>query len=242
MREVANALETNFAGDAARALRTFYGNLPSLPETRRPELLTGLGYNFEYYDALFALIMSNTLLSMSDGAYTPRYRAAQFLLRPFCSEYGIEAGRPLTRTHRELYAEFYQRVVGRAMEERYPAGNENPWLAVSRRWADRMKDSLMRPGRDAWNRAAYNIGYHWAVERLSLLEFLEMREAWNGMGFQAPYLDAHCSVEEEHGGWAEQALVAFADPEDPVVQSGIRTHEEHLAGYYHELSDLQARL
>ena len=234
----ANYLEDYFNGTSAKALQEFYGNLPSLPEERRAELMLGMGYNFEYYDALFALMMSNVLSSISGVNYTPRYRAAQFMLQPFCSEYGIEAERPLAKTHRELYADFYRRVTGREMDELYPVENTNPWLAVSRYWSEHMKESLICQGQDVNYRATYNIGYHWAVERLSLMEFIEMRKAWQKMGFQAPYLDAHCSVEEEHGDWALQAVLAFTDVENTTIKSGIQAHEEHLAGYYRELNSL----
>ena len=236
--ELTDLLDKNFKGHAQEALENFYNKLPSVPGEQRPAVLIGMGYNFEYYDALFSLMLSNALFSMSDGDYTPRYRAAQFLLRPFSSEYGIEAGRKLARTHRELYADFYRIVIGEDMDEQYPAGNGNEWLNVSRRWSEAMRESLSRDDQGAWHRAAYNIGYHWAVERLSLFEFLAMRKAWNKMGFEADYLNAHCSVEEEHGDWAEQAVAAFTDPEHPAIKDGIRMHEDHLAGYYNELSSL----
>ena len=58
------------------------------------------------------------------------------------------------------------------------------------------------------------------------------------MGFQAQYLNTHCIVENMHGDWAQQAVLAFTDPENATIQSGIKTHEEHLAGYYNELSAL----
>lgn len=229
-------LERQLSGEAVEAIDAFYRNLPRIPRARWPEMIHGLGYNFEFYDALFAVMIANLQLSFEVGDYTARYRAMQHAILPFCSEFGLDLGRPLARTHRELYAEFYRAATGQEHPERYPAADAgNPWLAASRRWAERMSRRVACPGEDALFRARFNVGYCWAVEHLSVAEFSAMRAAWNEAGVRAPYLDAHCEVEEAHDSYSSQALLAFAGVSDPAIISAVRTHEADLAGFYRDL-------
>lgn len=225
-----------FSGEADASIREFYALLPRVERASWPEMLLGLGYNFEAYDSLFALMCANVQTSLESTEYTRRHRCLQALLQPFASEYGLEAGRPLGRTHRALYAEFYQRACGRAWPERYPEDAGRPWLALARRWA-RAMESRLSVARD---RALYSAAYHWAVESLSIPEFESMRAAWNGLGVFAPYLDAHCAVEPEHADWATQAVLALAELSHPVVREAVAAHERDIAGFYREAALLAA--
>ena len=233
----AAAFEAHFTGEAVRAMRSFYAALPTVPRASWPEMMHGMGYNFEFYDALFALVLANVQLSLGDGDYTPRHEAMQAALLPFCSEFGIELGRGLQRSHRSLYAELFEVATGAVMPERYPSSGGNPWLESSRRWADCMRARLDGPG-DSFARARYALGYLWAVEHLSVHEFSLMRGAWHALGVRAAYLDAHCAVEEDHDACATRAVLAFATPDDPLLASAVRAHEEDLGGYYRELGSL----
>jgi hypothetical protein len=234
-------LERNFTGSAVESMRGFYRALPREPRSEWPRMMHGMGYNFEFYDALFALVLATVQLSFDEGDYTPRHQAMQAALLPFCSEFGIELGQDLRRTHRSLYAEFIHIATGAVMPERYPPGDDNPWLVVSRRWAARMRARLAGPDGSV-ERAQYALGYLWAVERLSVQEFGLMRAAWRGLGVEAAYLQAHCEVEEDHDAYATRALLAFASAEEPSVRRAIRDHEEDLAGYYAELARLLGSL
>jgi Iron-containing redox enzyme len=229
--------EGQFTGEAVTAMRAFYAALPAVPRASWPGMLHGMGYNFEFYDAIFAIVLCNVQLSLGEGDYTPRHQAMQAALLPFCSEFGIELGQGLQRSHRSLYAELFQAATGEAIPERYASGGDNPWLAASRRWAERMRARLSGPD-DPVARARYALGYLWAVEHLSVHEFQLMRDAWHRLGVHAPYLDAHCAVEEEHDACATRAVLAFAAPDDPVLASAMRAHEEDLAGYYRDLGAL----
>ena len=235
------ALERNLTGSASQAIENFYGALGRAPRATWPAIMHGMGYNFEFYDALFALALANVQLSMVEGEYTPRQAAMQAALLPFCSEYGVELGQELQRTHRSLYADFYETATGSPMPERYPPGADNPWLEVSRRWAERMRSRLAATG-SAMDRARYSLGYFWAIERLSIDELETMRTAWNGLGVNAAYLDAHCAVEGDHDAYATRALLAFASADEPAVCQAIRAHEADLAGYYDELTLLARAL
>ena len=234
------ALETHFSGSAVESMRAFYRALPGQPRASWPRMMHGMGYNFEFYDALFALVLANVQLSFDEGDYTPRHEAMQAALLPFCSEFGIELGRELRRSHRRLYAQFFEAATGSVMPERYPRGDDNQWLAASRRWAERMRSRLATPGGSV-DCARYSLGYLWAVEHLSVHEFELMRGAWHAVGVEAPYLDAHCEVEGDHDTYATRALLAFGAPEDPLVREAIRAHEADLGGYYAELTTLVGR-
>jgi hypothetical protein len=234
------ALERNFRGTAVESIKAFYDAMLMAPRSSWPRMMHGMGYNFEFYDALFALVLANVQLSFDEGEYTARQEAMQAALLPFCSEYGIELGQRLQSTHRKLYAEFFRAATGAAMPERYARGDDDPWLAASRRWATRMRERLGRPG-GPLERARFSLAYLWAVERLSIPEFETMRTAWSGVGVTAAYLDAHCAVEGEHDTYATRALLAFASPDDPLVGEAVCAHEDDLAGYYAELATIVAR-
>lgn len=231
-------LESAIAGTAWSVMAQFYKLLPRIPRQEHPALLLGMGYNFEFYDGMFALIAGYVQMSMDEGDYTPRYRAMQALLQPFCSEYGIEPSRPIMKSHRQLYAEFYRSVAGEPLPERYPQDKANPWLNVSRQWTERMAQTLACPQGSSLDRAKFNLGYHWAVEYLSIEEFRLMRQAWGKLGIKASYLDAHCKVEEEHARRASEAVLALASPDDATIARAIKTHENDLTGYYRNLSGL----
>jgi len=234
------ALEKNFTGSAVEVMRDFYRVFPGESRAPWPQMMHGMGYNFEFYDALFALVLANVQLSFDDGEYTSRQEAMQAALLPFCSEYGIELRQDLQRTHRRLYAEFFEAATGSAMPERYPRGEDNRWLAASRRWAERMRSRLDAPGGSV-ARARYSLAYFWAVERLSVHEMEMMRAAWKGVGVKAAYLDAHCEVEGDHETCATRAVLAFVSPDEPIVREAIRDHEADLGGYYGELAGLIGR-
>ena len=222
-------------GDAKYALDEFYTRrLSEVPKAQWSRMMHGMGYNFEYYDYMFS-IMSSHVQGALDSDYTVRYNTMQHLLQPYCSEFGIEVARPLGRTHRQLYKEFYELVNGHKMPERYPSG-ANEWLSISKKWADCMLHRLLRPNSTPTERAKYNVAYHWAVEYLSQLEFELMRDGWKAQGVNAAYLDAHCAVETEHSNHATAALLTCAKAHEAIVKEAVQDHEEDLAGYYREIS------
>lgn len=197
--------------------------------------MIGLGYNFENYDFMFSKMAFNLQNSINDIEYSFRYKAMQYLLQPFCSEYGIEVNRPLYRTHRELYAIFFKEVSGEDMPGFYPS-TINPWLRCSKQWAEIMNKALDTKGLSPKNKVIYNVAYHWAVEHLSISEFNIMRAGWKKLGISSDYLNAHCSVEEEHGSYAAKAVYELSESDNPIVIQAIRDHEQHLKEYYVSLS------
>jgi hypothetical protein len=230
------SLDQHLGGEAHRAIRTFYYEvLPAVPRAEWPVLMHGMGYNFEHYDALFAVVIANLQAALDDSDYTARHHTVQLALLPFCSEYGIELKQDLHHNHRHLFADFYRVATGTKLPERYPSETDNRWLAVSRRWAKRMRSEIACPDVGDAERARFNLGYYWAIENLSIPEMTTMKEAWNGLGVEATYLDAHCAVEEDHNTYATRAVLAFTTWDDEIVVRAIRAHEAHLAGYYRDL-------
>lgn len=230
-------LSQHLDNSSVQALRNFYlGTLQNISPADYGDLLSGMGYNFEHYDLMFAKMSFTLQNTLYNTEYTVRYKTMQYLLQPFCSEYGIEANRPLYRTHRELYANFYRELVGQDIPEIYPQESSNPWLQCSTKWARIMYQALDAQGYSPHEKAIYNIAYHWAVEHLSIAEFDIMRQGWQKLGISAQYLEAHCAVEDEHGDYAEKAVFEISQPDNPIVIRAIQDHEQHIRDYYKSLA------
>jgi hypothetical protein len=235
---VEEQLTATLSGVSLTAIRSFCERLPDLPKPSYANALLGMGYQYESFDLLFAVIAANIQETHDESDYKARYQTMQNLLRPFASEYGIEPDRPLLNPHRKLFADFYRIATGKAWPSHYPANDDNPWLECGRRWANAMLSNLRRSDLGTFDRAKYNLGYHWAVEHLSVAEFGNLKVAWHAVDVDAAYLNAHCEVEEEHAGCAAAAIVSFASTNDPLVVRGVRDHEDDLANFYNECVEL----
>jgi hypothetical protein len=200
--------------------------------------MLGMGYQYESFDMMFALIAYNVQATHDESDYRARYMTMQNVLQPFCSEYGIEPERPLASPHRKLYLDFYESVTGRKWPSTYPPASAGPWINNGRFWADRMINNLKCQGMSAMDRAKYNLGYHWSVEYLSIGEFEQLREGWKRAGMDGAYIQAHCDVEPEHASCATAAIAEFGVVDDVLVRRGIRDHEYDLVGFYTENTEL----
>lgn len=238
--EVHKKLIQSVTGTADAAIVRFCETLPDLPREAYPEVLVGMGYQYESFDMMFALIAYHVQATHDQSDYKDRYLTMQNVLQPFCSEYGIEPGRPLSSPHRKLYLEFYESVTKKKWPSVYPPSAANPWINNGRFWADRMINNLKCDGMTTVDRAKYNLGYHWSVEYLSIGEFERLRHGWSKTGIAAHYFEAHCDVEPEHANCATAAIAEFGVVDDPLVRRGIRDHEYDLVGFYTENAELVA--
>lgn len=236
--EYQNHLFGQLSGTSEKAIGDFCAKLPSLPKSQYPDALLGMGHLYEAFDLMFAVIAANIQATHDESPYVARYVTMQNVLQPFASEYGIEPDRKLQKTHRELYADFYTSATGEPWPAKYPSESVTPWLACGRRWTRAMLDRLQGTGLSSVERARYNLGYHWAVEALSVNEFNQLIQVWRTLGFDAPYMSAHCEVEEDHASCAIGAVVSFSSTEDPLVVKGACDHEDDLAGFYQECTEL----
>lgn len=223
-------------GKSHESIKRFCERLPDLQRSTYPEALVGMGYQYESFDHMFALIAANVQATVDETDYEARYWTMQNVLQPFASEYAIEPDRPLANPHRKLYADFYTKATGKPWPSHYPKDSDSLWLQCGRRWANTMIENLEHKHLDAVDKAKYNLGYHWSVEHLSIDEFDQLKEAWGKIGITAPYMQAHCDVEEEHADCATMAVASFGEGmiDDPLVQQGVRDHEDDLAGFYDE--------
>jgi hypothetical protein len=241
-KEITGLLEkqlvASLTGNSLAAIQSFCRRLPELPKSSYAKALLGMGYLYEAFDLMFAVIASNIQETHDESDYKSRYQTMQNVLRPFASEFGIEPGRPLLNPHRKLFLDFYRKASGEIWPSHYPANSDNPWLTCGRHWTNVMLSNLRRSDLGTIDKAKYNLGYHWSVEFLSVGEFDNLKIGWHSVGIDAVYLDAHCDVEEEHAGCAAAAIAAFASPDDPLVIRGIRDHENDLAGFYKECTTL----
>ena len=234
-------LAAHLTGSSLAAILLFCKWLFKLPKSSYPDALLGMGYQYESFDLMFAVIAMSIQETHDESDYKARYQTMQNVLRPFASEYGLEPNRPLLNPHRKLFADFYRITTGEVWPSRYPFDAGNPWLRCGRRWANAMLANLRRSDLGAVDRAKYNLGYHWAVEHLSVAEFDHLKVASHSVGVEAAYLNAHCEVEEEHAGCTAAAVVSFASTDDPLVIRGVRDHEEDLAAFYSECDELIGR-
>ena len=185
---------------------------------------------------MFALIACHVQATVDHSDYVSRYQTMQSLLQPFASEYAIEPNRTLGKTHRQLFAEFYKQATGKVFPSKYP--HSGAWIACGRRWGNAQIARLECNNLSSMDRAKYNLGYHWAVEHLSVNEFDQLLLAWTKLGIVAPYMQAHCEVEEEHAGCAVSAVTSFGSTGDAFVRQGVLDHEDDLAGFYGECATL----
>lgn len=238
---VQKQLISYLTGSAKTAMKSFADAIPELPKQSYSDTILGMGYQYESFDILFTLIAYHVQATHDISDYNARFRCIQSLIRPLCSEYGIEPDRPLGTTHRSLYKDFYESATGQIWPSIYPQKSANLWINTGRYWAGRMIQNLECHGMDIMDRAKYNLGYHWAAEYLSIIEYGYLRPAWSKVGITSPYLQIHCNVEPEHSDCAAQAIVEFISLDDPLVIRGIREHEYDLSGFYTEnLKLLQA--
>ncbi|NET34158.1 MAG: hypothetical protein F6K19_19400 [Cyanothece sp. SIO1E1] len=235
---VQQKLIASLTGSAKVAIKHFADAIPELPEQAYSDAILGMGYQYESFDMLFTLIAYHIQATHNISDYDARSRCMQNLLQPLCSEYGIEPERPLGSTHRSLYRDFYESVTGQLWPSTYPRNSASSWINTGRYWANRMIENLECHGMDIMDRAKYNLGYHWAAEYLSIIEFGYLRQGWSKMGITPPYLQIHCNVEPEHSACAAHAIVEFTSLNDPLVIRGIRDHEYDLCGFYNENFEL----
>jgi hypothetical protein len=236
--EVHEKLTASLTGTAELAIKKFCQTVPELPKQAYPEAMVGMGYQYESFDMMFALIAYHVQATHDESDYRDRFMTMQNVLQPFCSEYGIEAGRPLANPHRKLYLDFYESVTGKKWPSVYPPSSAGHWINNGRFWADRMINNLKCHGMTSMDRAKYNLGYHWSVEYLSIGEFEQLREGWRKAGFDGAYIQAHCDVEPEHANCATAAIAEFGIVDDALVRRGIRDHEYDLVGFYTENTEL----
>lgn len=232
--DVHEKLIASLTGTAEAAIKEFCMVVRELPERAYTEAMVGMGYQYESFDMMFALIAYNVQATHDESDYRDRYMTMQNVLQPFCSEYGIESGRPLGHPHRKLYRDFYESVTGKKWPSIYPPSSNDPWIGNGRFWAERMINNLKCHGMSIMDRAKYNLGYHWSVEYLSIGEFEQLRKGWLDAGFDGAYIQAHCDVEPEHASCATAAIAEFGIVDDALVRRGILDHEYDLVGFYTE--------
>lgn len=71
-----------------------------------------LCFNLESFNPIFTAVMLKVQCTIGLSDYEARDEALQQLIVPLGGEYGLSAGSPLKKTHRQLFAEFYESVTG----------------------------------------------------------------------------------------------------------------------------------
>jgi hypothetical protein len=175
--ETIRALEAELdAGAAIAALRRFDAALLSLDSSnwhqRLRPVLAELAFNLESFNPAFTAVLLRVQQTIGYSDYARRDAALARLVQPLAGEYGLHAGEPLGRTHRELFALFAEDLLREPLSD-LMATSAAP-VHGRRLFAEMMRD-IMGEGATEGGQAAktpleaasYALGYNLAIEYLA---------------------------------------------------------------------------
>ena len=127
-------------GESVFALRRFNNALKKLPDDieevdrRMRAVWLELAFNLESFNPIFTATLLKVQCTIGLSDYTKRDDALHNLIVPLGGEYGLAQNKPLGKTHRVLFAEFYESCTGKSLENLLKEG-EHPvkaeWLFAS---------------------------------------------------------------------------------------------------------------
>lgn len=241
-------------GEGINALRRFNDALVRLAERDDWERImepvwSEMAFNLESFNPVFTACMLKVQCTIGSTNYEARDRCLQRLIQPLAGEYGLHAGEPLDKTHRELFSEWYSSVTGRPLSHIL----DNPTLKPidGQQLFARMMSDVSNGGglSDPVAQASYALGYNLAVEYLAhpektwLLESFQRFSAERlepcGRHVAWKFLEVHALGEEEHAAIGHEAVTVFV-PESHAahVRQAMRDHDRDFAIYYNALADL----
>jgi hypothetical protein len=250
-------------GRAVAALRRFSDALEVLPssgwESRLKPAFAEMALNLETFNPVFTACLMQVQLTAGQSDYERRDQCLQRLVQPLAGEYGLHANEPLGQTHRALFREWYESVVGGAAEGQSLEAllKDSQCGAPKAEWLfERMIADVETGGRgdhgDAagqMEKAAYALGYNLAVEYLADPEKTWLLESFRKfdarvlvpLGRQAEYefLVVHAIGEKEHANLGHEAVTLFCPASfEGTIRQAMRDHDRDLADYYHHLADI----
>ncbi|RMZ55354.1 hypothetical protein APUTEX25_002212 [Auxenochlorella protothecoides] len=189
------ALESSLDhGHSVRALYRFDAALRALSLDEfaaklRPVMLE-LAFNLESFNPAFTAVLLKVQSTIGLSGYHARDEALKRLILPLAGEYGLHADQPQGATHRALFAEFYEDLLGEALEPAMRAAATSFPPAAAILYSQMMRDVLGgwrahrgRPGAGTLikpptaprppppsNKASYALGYNLAIEYLADVE------------------------------------------------------------------------
>eukprot|EP00892_Ulva_mutabilis_P007960 jgi/Ulvmu1/5536/UM023_0072.1 len=240
-------------GAGIAALRRFNAALRALPEAgwqaRLTPVLAELCFNLESFNPAFAAVILRVQASIGSSDYLRRDAALKRLIVPLAGEYGMHNDEAQSKTHRELFDDWVQSLLGRTAssliaDEREPV--------AARAMFERMSADISAAGGAAacpLTAASYALGYNLAIEYLADYEKRWMLDSFRDMhgrymaaqGVQPDwvFLEVHAEDEKEHACIGHEAVTSFVPAElKSTVARAMHDHDRDFAVFYNALADL----
>jgi hypothetical protein len=252
-REQVKSLEAELDnGLSVRALRRFNDNVAKLDaSTWQPKLksvFNELAHDLETFNPAFTATVLKVQMTIGHTDYDRRDIALQNLIQPLAGEYGINIDMPLGKTHRRLFAEWYESVVGEPLSDLLDA--KIAPVHSEAMFSKMMSDISSGGGHsDVVEQASYALGYNLAIEYLADYEKTWMLDSFRtfdenvlsalGKTVEYLFLEVHAEHECEHAAIGHTAVVSVV-PEKHVdiVREAMIKHDKDLATFYNALADM----
>merc|ERR1711871_1714081 len=125
-----------------------------------------MAHNLESFNPVFTGCMLKVQMTLGKTDYERRDEALQSLIQPLGGEYGLCVGRPLLKTHRKLFSEWYTSITGESLSKLDAAPKKSEAL-----FNKMMTDVNTGGGHECpIEQASYALGYNLAVEYLAAYE------------------------------------------------------------------------
>ncbi|KAL6777437.1 hypothetical protein ACKKBF_B21485 [Auxenochlorella protothecoides x Auxenochlorella symbiontica] len=249
------ALESSLDhGHSVRALYRFDAALRALSLDEfaaklRPVMLE-LAFNLESFNPAFTAVLLKVQSTIGLSGYHARDEALKRLILPLAGEYGLHADQPQGATHRALFAEFYEDLLGEALEPAMRAAATSFPPAAAILYSQMMRDVLGGGGRtgDAQEQASYALGYNLAIEYLADVEKRLELEAFRHLDERvlAPagrrlcaweFLEVHAEGEAEHAAIGHAAACGLVPADHAgLLHAAAADHDRDFAAFYDALA------
>jgi len=251
-RDTVRALEAELDNSASvDALRRFNTLLAGLDEASwkaklRP-VLRELAYNLESFNPLFTAVLLKVQCGIGATDYARRDTALKNLIQPLAGEYGMHNGEQQSRTHRELFAEFYASLMGEPLEAMMA---EEPAPARSVASFNTMLSDVLTSGgaaaTDVVQQGSYALGYNLAIEYLADYEKTWMLDSFRELhgkhikhDIEWTFLEIHAEGEAEHAAIGHAAVESLVPSEHAgLLRQAMLDHDKEFASFYNSLADM----
>ncbi|CAG9463340.1 unnamed protein product [Pedinophyceae sp. YPF-701] len=239
-------------GHSVKALRRFNDNLAKLDasnwQQRLRPVFNELAHNLETFNPAFTAVVLKVQMTIGASDYDRRDAALQNLIQPLAGEYGLNIGEELGKTHRRLFAEWYESVMGEELSALL-AERVKP-VHSERFFAEMMRDITNGGNRvHPLEQASYAIGYNLAIEYLADYEKTWMLDSFRafdkrvlsplGRDVEYTFLVVHAEHECEHAAIGHAAATEMV-PETHMrtVREAMHKHDRDMGRFYDALADM----
>jgi len=207
-----------------------------------------LAHNLETFNPAFTAVVLKVQMTVGESDYDRRDTALQHLIQPLAGEYGLAIGQPLMKTHRRLFAEWYESVMHEPLAALLGEGAAPVHsLKLFSKMIGDIQTGGGHPG--ALAQASYAMGYNLAIEYLADYEKTWMLDSFRafdnrvlsqqGREVEYLFLEVHAEHECEHAAIGHAACVAMVpEAHEPIVREAMLKHDADLAAFYNALADM----